>query len=150
MRTKLIGLGSLITLYNGIYAVAYGLLMIIFGKIVLSEYFRKIPLNWRIFAENFPERAGLHFSLLLIQAFFLISLGVFIVYLSYFILKKRDKLAWVVLFSGGIISWASFFIINVLIGSPVIMIFSFIGWVSFVVGMIIPLKYYIQKELPRF
>jgi hypothetical protein len=152
MKVKLIKSGSIITLYNGIYAVVYGLLLIIFHKIVLSEYFRKIPLNWEIFAENFPKRASLHVSFLLIQAFLLISFGIFIAYLSYFILKRKDKLAWVILFLGGIISWAGLFIVNVLTGSWIIMVFSFIGWASFVIGMTIPIKYYIQKgiQLPKF
>ncbi len=150
MKASLIRLGSKITLYNGIYAIAYGVFIVIFGKLLLSEYFRKIPLNWNIFSENFPERAGLHFSLLLVQAFFLISIGIFTIYLSYIILKRKDKLAWVVLFSGGIISWASFFIINALIGSWIIRALSFVGWVSFVIGMVIPIKYYVSKELPRF
>lgn len=119
---------------------------------MLSEYFGKIPLNWRIFAENFPKRAGLHVSFLLMQAFLLISFGIFIVYLSYFILKRKDKLAWVILFLGGIVGWAGLFLINVIIGSWMIRIFSFIGWVSFVIGMTIPIKYYIQKgiQLPKF
>lgn len=150
MRIKLIRLGSLITLYNGIYAMIYGALLIIFNEVILSEYFIKTSVRWDIFAKSFPYRAKLYSSLLLTHAFFLISLGVFIIYLSYFILKKKDKLAWVVLFSAGIISWASLFIINVMMGSWIIRVSSFIGWVSFAIGMVIPLKYYIQKGMPDF
>jgi len=147
MRIKLIRLGSLITLYNGIYAIVYGILIIIFNKIILSEYFRKIPVSWRIFERSFPVRAKLYSYLLFTHGFFLISLGILIIFLSYFILKKRDKLAWVILFFAGLIIWASLFIINFITGSWLIFILSFIGWASFVLGMLIPIKYYIKKEL---
>lgn len=29
------------------------------------------------------------------------------------------------------------------------MALSFIGWISFVAGMVIPIKYYIKKEYPE-
>jgi hypothetical protein len=150
MRVRLIRLGSLITLYNGIYAIVYGFLILIFHQIILAEYFRRVPVPWSIFSKSFPYRGQLYISLLLTHAFFLISLGIFIIYLSFFILKRKDKLAWVILFSSGIVSWASLFIINVIMGSIINITLSFIGWVSFVAGMIIPIKYYIRKEYPEF
>jgi len=151
MRLREIRLGSIITLYNGIYAIVYGLLILIFNKIILSQYFFRTAysptLKWNIFAESFPYRAKLYSTLLLTNAFFLISLGVFIAYLSYFILKRKDKLAWVILFTGGIISWASLFIINLMVGSWLIRLLSFVGWISFIVGMVIPIKYYLSKKI---
>jgi len=84
------------------------------------------------------------------NAFFLISFGILIIYLSYFILKRKDKLAWAVLFFAGIFSWASLFIINFMKGSWFMIVASFIGWASFVIGMILPVRYYLRKEYPEF
>lgn len=145
----MIRLGSLITLYNGIYTIGYAIFILIFSNVILSEYFRKVPVSWEVFKSSFPERASLYVSLLLAHAFFLLSLGIFIIYISYLLLKKRDKMAWVILFFAGIIGWASLFIMNVLRGSWIIIILSFIGWVSFALGMIIPIGYYLRKELPE-
>ena len=149
MKIKLIRASSIITLYNGIYALFYGLFIIIFNKVIISEYFRKIPVIWKVFEESFPFGARLYTSLLLMNAFFLISLGICIIYLSYFILKRKDKLAWAVLFLIGIVGWASWFVINLIMGSWLITILSFIGWASFVIGMVIPLKYYLGKSYPN-
>ena len=146
MKTRLIRLGSLITLYNGIYAIVYGILILIFSKIIIAEYFRKNPIPWSLFTVNFQYPAKLYYSLMFTDAFLLISLGIFIIYLSYFILKRKDKLSWIILFLAGIISWGGLFIVHIIMGSLIITILSFIGWVSFAVGMIIPIKYYIYKE----
>jgi len=146
MKTRLIRLGSLITLYNGIYAIVYGILILIFSKIIIAEYFRKNPIPWSLFTVNFQYPAKLYYSLMFTDAFLLISLGIFIIYLSYFILKRKDKLSWIILFLAGIISWGGLFIVHIIMGSLIITILSFIGWVSFAAGMIIPIKYYIHKE----
>ncbi len=150
MRVKLIRLGSLITFCNGIYAIIHGLLILMFNKLIVAEYFRKIPVRWTVFLESFPYRAKIYFYLLAINSFLLISFGIFIIYLSYFILRRKDKLAWVILFLGGIIGWASLFIINIILGSWLEIILSFVGWGSFIVGMIIPIKYYLQKKYSVF
>ena len=131
-------------------ASIYGILTLIFSKMIIAEYFRKNPIPWSLFTVNFQYPAKLYYSLILSHGFLLISLGIFIIYLSYFILKRKDKLAWLVLFSSGVISWASLFIIHVAIGSLIITILSFIGWVSFIIGMLIPIRYYLGKEYKVF
>jgi len=150
MKIKLIRWGSLMTMYNGIYAIFYGILTLSFSKVILSEYFNSSPVPWRLFASSFPYRANLYYSLLLTSSFFMISLGIFIIYISYFVLKRKDKLAWVILFSGGILSWASLFIISWITGSWIIRVLSFVGWVSFIIGMALPLKYYLKKDYHEF
>ena len=150
MKLRLIRTGALITLYNGIYAIFYGILIFVFKNIILTEYFSKVPVPWHIFSRSFPKRADLYYSLLITNAFFLIVFGIFIIYMSYFILKRKDKLAWVVLFFAGIFGWASLFIINFMKGSWFMTIASFIGWGSFVIGMILPIGYYLRKEYPGF
>ena len=88
--------------------------------------------------------------ILIYTGFLLISFGVFIIYLSVVILKKRDKLAWVVLFIGGISGWAGLFVVNILAKNLIIIVLSSIGLISFIIGMVIPIKYYIRKEIPSF
>ncbi len=148
MRVRIIRLGSIITLYNGIYAILYGIILILFKSIIMAEYFTKIPATWGIFKRSFPYRAQIYSSLLTMHGFLLISFGIFIIYMSYFILKRKDKLAWVILFLSGILSWASLFLINVFTGSWILRSLSFIGWVSFVIGMVFPIKYYLGKNYP--
>ena len=150
MKTKLIRFGSLMTLYNGIYAIIYGVLTLIFSKMIIAEYFRKNPISWSSFTVNFQYPAQFYYSLMLTHAFLLISLGIFIIYLSYYILKRKDKLAWLVLSSSGVISWASLFLIHVTIGSLIITILSFVGLASFIAGILLPIKYYLQKSYHEF
>ncbi len=150
MRIKLIRLGSLITLYNGIYSILIGLFFILYSKFLISKYFERFPEVWEILVRRWVDRFSQYHLILIYTGFLLISFGIFIIYLSFILLKKRDKLSWVILFSGGLISWGSLFIVNILTKNFIIIILSFIGWASFIIGMMIPIKYYIRKEIPNF
>lgn len=150
MRVKLIRLGSKITLYNGVYAVFLGFLFIIFSKFLIREYFKSFPEVWEILVKKWLSDISQYFLILIYTGFLLISFGIFIIYLSIFITKRKDKLAWVALFLGGISGWAGLFIVNILAKNWIVVILSSIGWVSFIIGMLIPIKYYLQKELPEF
>ncbi len=149
MRIKLINLGSKITLFNGIYAILLGIFFILFSKFLISEYFESFPEVWEILVKEWISDISQYFLILIYTGLLLISFGIFIIYLSVFIIKRKDKLAWAALFLGGIVGWAGLFIVNILAKNWTIMILSFIGWISFVIGMLIPIKYYLQKELPR-
>lgn len=150
MKLRLIKLGSLITFYNGIYAIVFGIFMIFFSQFLIEKYFKSFPEVWEILVKKWVSDISQYFLILIYSGFLLISFGIFIVYLSIFITKRKDKLAWVVLFSGGILGWASLFIVNILTKNIVMIFLSFVGWISFVLGMVIPIKYYLQKELPKF
>lgn len=150
MKLKLIKLGSLITFYNGIYAVILGFFVMFSSKFLIEKYFERFPEVWEILVRKWLSEISQYFLILIYTGFLLISFGVFIIYLSIFIIKRKDKLAWVVLFFAGILGWASLFIVNILAKNLIMIILSFIGWISFVVGMVIPIKYYLQKQLPRF
>jgi len=150
MRIKLIKLGSKITLYNGIYSILLGFFFIIFNKFLILRYFKSFPEVWEILVRKWLSDISGYFWIIVYTGFLLISFGIFIVYLSLFIIKRKDKLAWVALFLGGISGWAGLFIVNILAKNWIVVILSFIGWVSFVIGMLIPIKYYLQKELPTF
>ena len=150
MRIKLIKLGSKITLYNGIYSILLGFFFIIFNKFLILRYFKSFPEVWEILVRKWLSDISGYFWIIVYTGFLLISFGIFIVYLSVFIIKRKDKLAWVALFLGGISGWAGLFIVNILAKNWIVVLLSFIGWVSFVIGMLIPIKYYLQKELPTF
>ena len=150
MKIKLIRLGSIITLYNGIYASILGFFFIFFNKFMISKYFEEFPEVWDILVKKWISEISQYHLILIYTGFLLVSFGIFIIYLSVLIMKKRDKLAWVVLFSGGIFGWAGVFVINILAKNLIMVIVSFVGWASFVLGMIIPIRYYIRKEIPVF
>lgn len=150
MKVKLIRLGSLITLYNGIYSIILGIFMIIFNRFLMIKYFISFPESWEILVKKWITYISQYNLILIYTGFLFISFGIFIVYLSIFIMKRKDNLAWAVLFFAGILGWAAVFIINIVAKNIIMSVLGFIGWVSFVVGMTIPIKYYLQKGYPRF
>jgi len=75
----------------------------------------------------------------------MISMGIIVIYMSYFILKRKEKMTWVVLFLAGIIGWAGLLMASILIKNPTLIVLSAIGWISFVIGMVLPIKYYLEK-----
>ena len=81
---------------------------------------------------------------------FFISIGIFIIYLSDFIYKRKEKMTWVVLFLGGITVWGGILIMSILFKNIYLIILSFIGWLSFVFGMLLPIKYYIEKPYREY
>jgi hypothetical protein len=150
MKLKLIRMGSLITLYNGIYAIILGFFMVIFSKFLIKKYFEPFPEVWEILVKKWIKDLSQYHLILIYTGFLLVSFGIFIIYLSIFIIKRKDNLAWAVLFFGGILGWASLFIVNIIANNFIMIVLSFIGWVSFVIGVVIPIKYYLQKGYPRF
>jgi hypothetical protein len=149
MNLKLIRLGSLITLYNGVYAIVLGFFMVIFSRFLIKKYFEPFPEIWEILVKKWISDISQYHLILIYTGFLLVSFGIFIIYLSLFILKRKDNLAWAVLFFGGIMGWASIFIVNILARNLIMIILGFLGWASFVIGMLIPIKYYLQKGYPR-
>jgi len=150
MRIRLIRLGSIITLLNGIYAIILGLFFVFYSRFLISGYFKQFPEIWEILVKKWLSDISQYNLILIYTGLLLVSFGIFIIYLSVFIMRTRDKLAWVVLFSGGIVAWAGLFVANILAKNLIVTIISLVGWVSFIIGMIIPIKYYLRKELPNF
>ncbi len=150
MKLKLIKWGSLLTLYNGIYAIIMGFFMILFSKFLIKKYFEPFPEIWDILVKKWISDISQYYLILIYTGFLLVAFGIFIIYLSLFVMKKKDNLAWFVLFFAGLIGWASIFIVNILAKNLIMAILGFIGWASFIIGMLIPIKYYIQKGYPRF
>jgi hypothetical protein len=147
---KSIKLGSKITLFNGIYAILLGVFYISLFPWIMKQKFNSIDKIWTIFNRYNPEISDLYIKTFLLSAILIIVLGICIIYLSSFILKRKDKAAWVVLFILGIILWPAILLTDMLNKNIFFIVLSFIGWLSFIIGMIIPIKYYLQKSYNEY
>jgi len=137
--------GGKLTLANGIYAIFLGIAYIGFYNMIMLLNFKRYDLLWETFTEYNPEIAHMMLYSGLLKGIFIIALGICIIYLSNFIIKKKDKTAWVILFVVGLIFWASLLTIEVFSRNIYAIVASLIGWIMFIIGMIIPIKYYTQK-----
>lgn len=142
--------GSRITFYNGIYAIFVGIFTIVFYNSMMFTNFRAIDSVWQVFLKYNPEISSLFFNLILIKGIFIIALGITISYLSSYILKKKSKTAWLYLFIIGIIFWAGYLTTEIFNKNIYTVTISFIGWLFFIIGMIIPINYYTHKNYDEY
>jgi len=138
--------GSRVTLFNGIYAMALGVLYLGFYKFMIKINFKAIDAVWQIFTKYNPELSSMLIRLMILKGIFIIIMGFTIAALSSYIIKKKDKHAWVMLFIIGLVFWGALIAMEVLDGNYYAVAASTIGWIMFIIGMLIPLKYYMQKE----
>ena len=137
--------GSKITLYNGIYMILFGIFYIFFVRFNMKSNFQAISGIWKLFEKYNPQIATMFILLNIIIGIFMISMGIIVIYMSYFIIKRKEKMAWVILFLSGIIGWAGLLTASILIKNILLITLSAIGWLSFIIGMILPIKYYLEK-----
>lgn len=142
--------GAWITYANGIYAIIMGLLYLIFMKFMLKTNFKAIDVTWQVFAKYNPEINGLFYKLIILKAVFIICIGIAIIYLSANILKRKEKGTWIALFLVGIIFWPTLLTIEIMNQNVYAGIASFIGWFSFIIGMFIPIRYYMDKDYTEY
>lgn len=145
-----IKLGSKITFFNGIYAVLLGILYIAFYPWILNENFKAINKIWQLFYKYNPEISFLYVMSIILKGVLIISLGIAIIYLSNFIIKRKDRPAWIILFIIGIIFWPALLIIEALTKNIYTIIAAFIGWLTFIMGMLIPIRYYLQRSYSEY
>ena len=145
MNIKRVKQGATITLYNGIYMIALGIFYIIFVKFNMKNNFQAISSVWQLFTKYNPEISKLFILFNIVIGIFLISLGIILIYLSYFIVKRKEKLTWVILFLSGIVGWVGLLIVSLFMKNILIISLSLIGWLSFILGMFLPIKYYLEK-----
>jgi len=145
MNIQRVKQGAKITNFNGIYMIVLGIFMILFINLNMKSNFYGINKLWGFFSKYNSEISYLFFLFNILIGIILISLGIVMIYLSDFIIKRKDKMAWITLFTIGLISWVSLLVISILLKNWALIIFTFIGWASFVFGMILPINYYIQK-----
>jgi hypothetical protein len=150
MNIKRVKQGANITFYNGIYMIVLGVFYIIFVQMNMKKNFDAISQLWGFFARYNPEISFLFFLFNIIIGLFLISQGVVTMYLSDFIVKRKDKFAWVILFFTGLINWAGLLTISILLKNLILIALNFLGWISFIFGMVLPIRYYLEKSYREY
>ncbi|MBR9704665.1 hypothetical protein GOV12_04585 [Candidatus Pacearchaeota archaeon] len=146
MNIQKVKQGAKITLYNGVYMIFYGIFYIFFLKMNMRQNFREINELWGFFIRYDANIAVLFTLFNVFIGILLISNGIFIIYLSDYIIKRKDKMTWVVLFLSGIISWGGILTISILLKNVLLIVTAGIGWLSFIIGMLIPISYYLRKS----
>ena len=150
MNIQTVKQGAKITLYNGIYLILLGILTISFQKFNMTLMFESISELWGFFSTYNSKIAHLFFLFNLLTGILLISIGIFIIYLSYFIIKRKEKITWVILFISGIICWAGLLIVSFFLKNWIIISLMAFGWLMFILGMLMPIRYYIEKEYKEY
>ncbi len=143
---KNIKTGSRITLINGIYAIILGILYSSLFNFIIKTNFHSIDSIWQIFSKYNPLISALFLKLLIIKGLFIISIGIMIIYLSSYITRKKDKAAWFVLFLIGLLFWGSLLTFEILDRNLYTIVAAGIGWLTFIIGMLIPVKYYLERD----
>ena len=150
MNIRRVKQGARITYYNGIYMILFGIFFISFMQFNMKTSFKSIEELWGFFAKFNPEIAKLFILMNILLAIFFISNGILISYLSDFIIKRKEKMTWVILFISGIISWAGLLTISIFIKNMYLIIPGLIGWLTFAFGMLLPIKYYLEKDYREY
>ena len=145
MNIKRVKQGAKITYYNGVYTIIFGVFYIFFVKFNMTSNFNSTKSLWGFFARYNPEISYLFILFNILIGLFLISAGITTMYLSDFILKRKEKITWVILFISGLISWGGLLTISFLFKNTILITLSVIGWLSFILGMLLPIRYYLEK-----
>jgi len=150
MNIQRVKQGAKITLYNGIYMIILGVFYLVFIKYIMRINFESISQLWGFFTRYNPGISSMIYLFNVLIGVLLISQGMLIIYLSDFIIKRKEKMTWVMLFLSGIISWAGFLIVSILLKNILLICFVSLGWITFLIGMVLPIKYYIEKNYKEY
>ena len=138
--------GANITLWNGILAFGLGLFYLIFIKFLLKENFYYIGTVWQVFSKYNPEIGFLFIKMMILKAILVISIAITLIFLSNHVLRKKDRNSLLILFVVGIIFWPSLLTFEILDKNLYTIIPAFIGWISFIIGILIPIRYFMQRS----
>ena len=150
MNIQRVKLGARITLINSIYMIFLGVFFIVLVNFNMKKNFNVINQLWGFFSKFNPEISFIFYLFNILIGVFLISSGIIMFYLSDFIIKRKEKMTWVMLFLFGIINWVGLLIVTVLLKNLLLILLTFIGWVSFVFGMLLPIGYYLEKSYREY
>ena len=150
MNIQKVKQGAKITYYNGVYTIILGFFFIFSTNYNMKKNFNSIDQLWGFFSKFNSEIAYLFSLYSIMIGILLISMGIMIVYLSDFIIKRKDKMTWVILFLFGIINWVGLLIITIVLKNYILIILTFIGWLTFIFGMLLPIKYYLEKSYREY
>ena len=142
--------GAKITFYTGIYMIILGLFFIFFIDLNMKYAFSSTTKLWGFFEKYDWDISFLFYLFNILIGILLISNGITIAYLSDFIMKRKEKITWVILFITGIISWAGLLTISILFQNLILIALSFMGWLMFIIGMLIPISYYLEKPYREY
>ena len=150
MNIRRVKQGAKITFYNGIYMILFGIFYAIFVRFNMMQNFDAINELWGFFAKFNPEITFLFYLFNILIGLFLISTGITMMHLSDFIIKRKDKMTWVILFFSGIIAWGGLVIISFLFRNYLLIGLSLFGWLIFIIGMLLPINYYMEKSYREY
>jgi len=143
--------GARITFFNGIFAIIFGVAYLGFMEFILKYNMRIIDVVWQVFYKYNNDLASIIVRLTLLKCALIIIMGIMIIYLSDHILKRKDRIAWIVLFViGGIIFWPAILTIEIIDKNFYTVVASAIGWITFIMGMTIPIRYYMQRQYTEY
>jgi len=150
MNIQRVKQGANITYYNGVYMIFLGLYNIFFTGFNMKSNFEAISQLWGFFAKYNSPIAKMFYFYSIVLGVMLVSEGVVIMYLSDYIFKRKEKMTWVVLFLSGIISWAGLLTVSFLFKNYLLIGFTFFGWITFIIGMLMPIRYYLEKNYKEY
>src|SRR3989344_5148967 len=113
MNIQRVKQGAKITYYNGIYMIFLGIYIIVFFDLNMKTNFNAIEQLWGFFLRYNSHIANIFYLLNITIGILLISQGILIMYMSDFIIKRKDKMTWVMLFISGITTWAGLLTITI-------------------------------------
>lgn len=108
MNIRKVKQGARITYYNGIYMILLGVFYFVFFNYIMKKNFISISKLWGFFSRYNADISYLFILFCILIGILLITQGITIIYLSDFIIKRKEKMTWVILFIVGIISWGGF------------------------------------------
>ena len=150
MNIQRVKQGAKMTYVNGVYMIFLGFFIIFFDNTNLKANFNSINQLWGFFSKFNPEIANIFFLYHILIGILLVSSGIIVIYLSDYIIKRKEKMTWVMLFVFGIIEWVALLIVSILLKNIYLIILTFIGWFSFCIGMLVPIEYYLQKNYREY
>jgi hypothetical protein len=150
MNIQRVKQGGKITFYTGIYMIILGIFFTFFIDLNMKYIFNSTTKLWGFFLRYNGDISYLFYLFNILIGILLISNGITIAYLSDFIIKRKEKMTWVILFIMGIISWAGLLTVSILFQSIILIGLSFIGWLIFIIGMLLPISYYVEKPYREY
>ena len=135
--------GARITYYNGIYAFILGIVYIAFFEFILKTNFTSLKVVWNVFSQYNPGISYLLVKLVILKGVLVVAVSIIIMYLSSYVYRKKDRTSWLILLIIGIIFWPGLLVMEFLDKNIWTIILTSIGWISFLMGILIPVRYYV-------
>lgn len=151
MNIQRVKQGARITFYNGIYMIILGVFIIAFINFNMSMSFNNSTGQlWGFFLKYNPDISFIFTLFNILLGIQMISQGISTIYLSDFIIKRKDKMTWTTLLISGILLWTGILIIFIFLRNWLLITASSIGWLTFILGMLLPIQYYLEKPYKEY